>query len=234
LFALSLYALTSPLAAWEPENHDVALSILSLEDARAPYVVADSIVFSYSGPARAVGIAFDYERYSRIHSFSYFETRVGTPGRRIYVYSIPVPLGKDLVDIGYRLIVDGLWIRDPRNPLTRFDSLAGVGVSIARVQARDDKVAGLYRHLGDDGMVHFYYAGERGARICLVGDFNGWDPFLHELTETQPGIYELELRLPSGERRYAFVVNGMRVSDPLNPRREWDASGRPLSVLSVP
>jgi hypothetical protein len=51
-----------------------------------------------------------------------------------------------------------------------------------------------------------------GARqVCLVGDFNGWDPDAVHLVEGADGWWQLAVRLPAGSHTYAYVVDGVTV-----------------------
>jgi hypothetical protein len=69
--------------------------------------------------------------------------------------------------------------------------------------------------------------------VTVAGSFNAWDPFIHELYEIAPGVYELSLQLPPGEYHYVFVYRGNRVPDPLNRQLLYGADGRPVSGLSI-
>ena len=47
----------------------------------------------------------------------------------------------------------------------------------------------------NNNTVHFVYKGETGQKINLAGNFCNWDPWIYELQETSPGLYELQLPL---------------------------------------
>ena len=69
--------------------------------------------------------------------------------------------------------------------------------------------------------------------MTVCGDFDNWDPFIHELVETSPGIYELELPLPPGRHYYTFIYRGEALTDPLNPDKAANRDGKAVSVLNV-
>ncbi|HOX31745.1 MAG TPA: glycogen-binding domain-containing protein, partial [Spirochaetales bacterium] len=86
--------------------------------------------------------------------------------------------------------------------------------------------------LGPDGRTaRFLFRGEPGELVTVCGDFDNWDPFIHELAETSPGTYELALPLPPGIHHYAFVYRGEYLPDPLNPEKALSGDGRLVSVL---
>jgi len=70
-------------------------------------------------------------------------------------------------------------------------------------------------------------------RVELVGSFTGWQPREMEPIGTS-GYWELILPLPSGEHRFAYILNGSRqIADPTLPIREKDDFGGENSILTV-
>jgi 1,4-alpha-glucan branching enzyme len=70
-------------------------------------------------------------------------------------------------------------------------------------------------------------------RVELVGSFTDW-----QRTPMEPvgesGYWELHLRLPTGEHRFAYILDGARqMADPTLPVRERDDFGGENSILSV-
>lgn len=53
--------------------------------------------------------------------------------------------------------------------------------------------------------------------VFLAGSFNGWDPRSIRLEESEPG-WAVEFALSPGSHEYRFVVDGIWVADPNNPR----------------
>ena len=70
-------------------------------------------------------------------------------------------------------------------------------------------------------------------RVELVGSFTGW-----QRTPMKPirnsGYWELNLQVPSGEHRFAYILDGSRqMADPTLPGREKDDFGGVNSILDV-
>lgn len=67
----------------------------------------------------------------------------------------------------------------------------------------------------------------------LAGSFTGW-----QRTPMEPignsGYWELNLQVPAGEHRFAYIIDGVRqMADPTLPRREKDDFGGANSILNV-
>lgn len=209
------------------------LEVGSLETASAPQIIGDRLVFSYTfrdGPelrgtnrVHSVEIAFAHENYSILRPFARNE-------QDVYVYLHPLEPGRE--EYRYRLVVDGIWIADPLNP-DRIRDRWGVTVSRTTISLpeRTALATPIVRAAND---VEFVLRAPEGSRVNVVGSFNGWDPFMTELRESEPGIYSRRLRLGPGEHLYYYVVDGLRLPDPQNSERRWHVSGMTVSVLSLP
>lgn len=75
---------------------------------------------------------------------------------------------------------------------------------------------------------------EPGAsQVELTGTFNGWQRVAMQQIGTT-GYWELNLQLPSGEYRFAYILDGSRrMADPTQPARERDDFGGENSILKV-
>ncbi|MCX6923946.1 MAG: isoamylase early set domain-containing protein, partial [Verrucomicrobia bacterium] len=62
--------------------------------------------------------------------------------------------------------------------------------------------------------VNFYCPAPRAKRVCLVGDFNDWDPTDHPMNLKPTGTWTLALPLHHGHHRYYFLVDGKPTLDP--------------------
>jgi hypothetical protein len=208
------------------DDLELHLFFAGLRQAQPPRVVDGQLALSAAGPYRAVAAAFEHEGFAVLHPFD--RNKQG-----VFVLAYPVPLLRR-EPLRYRLVVDGAWITDPANPSTARDALSGVELSVAEVPWIGDRRLGSYELLAEDGRTaRFLFRGESGRSVAVYGDFDNWDPFIHELAETEPGVYTLDLPLPEGIHRYAFVYGGEVLPDPLNPRREKNAEGKIVSVLVV-
>jgi 1,4-alpha-glucan branching enzyme len=83
------------------------------------------------------------------------------------------------------------------------------------------------------GSTRFVYRGESGQRIRLTASFTNWDPYIYELNEKSPGIYELEIPLPKGTYYYKFIRGITEFIDTANPNRIFSADGQSASVFTV-
>ncbi len=71
------------------------------------------------------------------------------------------------------------------------------------------------------------------SRVELTGTFNGWQRM--EMKQIGNGYWELNLRLPAGEHRFAYILDGShRMADPTQPAREKDDFGGENSVVTIP
>jgi hypothetical protein len=208
------------------DDLDLHILLAGLGEAQAPRVVGGYLALSVAGPYRAVAAAFEHEGFATMHPFDLNK-------QGVFVLAYPVPLFRK-ESLRYRLVVDGAWMTDPANPARERDPSARVELSVAAVPYIDDRKLGTYRLLAEDGRTaRFLFRGEGGRAVTVYGDFDNWDPFIHELVETEPGVYTLDLPLAEGVHRYAFVYRGEAIPDPLNPVREKNAEGKIVSVVVV-
>ncbi len=71
------------------------------------------------------------------------------------------------------------------------------------------------------------------TQVELAGTFTGWQRVAMKKIGTS-GYWELDLRLPSGEYRFAYILDGSKqIADPTQPSREKDDFGGENSILKV-
>lgn len=223
LLLCSVFAL--PLAAQSGMSSRLRSYIHSMEEADLPRIIEEHLVLTYesAGPVRYVAAAFGHEDFSSLHIY-----RINQNG----VFVLAYPLPRDTRELKYRIIVDGLWMSDPRNPRAEADP-RGIPISVVTLPSRPVE-RGETPILHPDGTTEFVYYGRRESRVRVAGDFNRWSPFAHALEEVSPGEYRLRLRLYEGFHRYLFYVDGSRISDPRNPRTAYDVLGNQVSAVTVP
>ncbi len=56
--------------------------------------------------------------------------------------------------------------------------------------------------------VHFFYHNPQARSVCLIGDFNGWNPATHPMQRQMDGSWFLEVPLTHGHHQYLFLVDG--------------------------
>ncbi len=227
---LAFLTLTALLGAQELNT---TLEVAGLDSAGPPRLLGDHILFTYefvgqtpemtSARVHAVEVAFAHENFSVLRSF-----RRNDQGIFVYLH----PVEPDRTSYEYRLVVDGIWTSDPLNSAQITDRW---GIRISRIeiprQLRSFTETPIAR---SNREFEFIFLAPVGSRVSLVGSFNGWDPFMTELHEIEPGLFSRRIRLGPGEHLYYFLVDGLRIADPTNSRRRWHASGTPVSVVSLP
>ena len=62
--------------------------------------------------------------------------------------------------------------------------------------------------------VDFFCDAPGASRVCLIGDFNGWDGATTPMHRTPDGRWMATLELHHGHHQYLFVVDGQRKLDP--------------------
>ncbi len=208
------------------DDLDLHLFLADLRAPSAPRAMNGHLALSAAGPYRIVSAAFEHEGYATLHHFD-----VNKHGVFVLAYAVPLLRSESL---RYRLVIDGAWTTDPSNPRSVRDQASGIESSVADVPYLDDRRLGSYQILAKDGSTaRFLFRAESGRSVTVYGDFDNWDPFIHRLSETEAGVYTLDLPLAPGTHRYAFVYGGDVLPDPLNPRREKDSEGKVVSVLVV-
>jgi hypothetical protein len=81
-------------------------------------------------------------------------------------------------------------------------------------------------------VVQFRLGDSDAREVSLAGDFNDWRPD-HQLRQTQPGVWSVDVALAPGVYNYVFIVDGKAWRlDPLAPR-VTDGFGGASSRLSV-
>jgi hypothetical protein len=244
--ALSFFAflllLTGGLRAVDLESYEFIDNLLSLERPQEPYVFEDAVIFTAGGTYKKVGIAFLHEGFSKIHPFkrllvpindtAEFNEKSKKPpvtlrdsGILFFVYQVPV----DVESLEYRLVFDGLWSVDPHNPSRKFSTRSGIEHSMAPIPPRP-LLPGNEEAF--DGIVFRFRSETSGQRITVAGDFNGWDPFMYELKETERGLYTLAVPLPPGTWHYTYYINGEKIIGNYTAR-EYTKNGTTVNVAVV-
>ena len=226
--AVTLLFLTSAaLALAQPPQFErmTELRLSGLAEPGPPRVVDDHILITLqpSPPPRYVAAVFAHENYRHKHVFY---------RNRNDVYFLMYPIPEDVQTLEYRLVADGLWGRDPQNPLARVD---GTGIPISVFELPEPVDAPPESPvIRDRRQVEFYFETEPDRRVFVRGSFNNWDPYMHRMSEVSRGEYRLRVRVPAGTHYYEFVSAGQRLPDPLNEVHVYDEEGNRVSVVEVP
>jgi hypothetical protein len=215
--------------------------LLSIHEPGAPQILGDYVIFTASSSLRRIGIAFADEGFSRVHWYRQLQIRrdpleipiteknpnmYKDSGIVFYVHQLP----EDKTEIGYRLIINGLWTPDPANANTRMDHISGLTWSIIALPYREI----IHNPLrGPPGSLSFVFKGPPGETVSVAGSFNNWDPFMYELREGPAGNYSINIPLPPGQYQYVFFHRGQRYLDPYNGRRSYTKEGEVASEIVI-
>lgn len=201
--------------------------LLALQRAQPPEQYKDWLVLTHNGNGkiRWVGARFEHEDYMTLHVFK-------RNPNDVFFLVYPVPYETDLVK--YRIVVDGLWMADPLNPISAMDLVSGINYSLFEME---DKPEPELRNPDclDGSLYRFAFRGAAHQSIYLVGDFNDWSPYRHRLKENpdRPGFFTISLRIGPGKHYYRFLVDGIPVSDPLNNNQLLDRNSQPVAFFEV-
>ena len=217
--------LLGPAAAFAANPLALEIAVKSIDSSQPPRMVGDVLVLSYmpTRPVQFVGARFEHEAWKVLHPYA-------VNGRGVFVLDYPVPEG--VREIRYRIVVDGLWMPDPANPVTEAD---GAGASFSVYKLENEPVRTVVNPKpAPGGSLLFVFGGSPGRRVSIVGDFNNWDPFMDPMDEISPGSYSVTLRVPAGEHWYYFFSDGRRILDRYNAQTGRDPDGATVSYFAFP
>ena len=243
IWLILLMGIIGSIGATDTESFQFIDYLKQLRTPEKPHIIEDTVVFTAPSSYRRVGIAFAHEDFGKIYWFRRFMVssenagpwRKNKPpadlyqdsGLLFFIYSIPEELKGDLE---YRLVIDGLWVKDPANPDYCIDPSSGISKSVVPIPyiKRAD-----FPNRGPEGTLNFTFYAKSGESVTVAGSFNRWDPFMYELKETSPGRYTLSLPLPPGTYQYAFFYHGERHLDQNNSVRVYTREGKAANEAAV-
>ena len=214
----------SALYGWDDVALDIRIEMANITRSAPPVLRQNTVLFTYHQPSyvRYVGIAFDFENYQTIHPFK-------RNNHNVFVFPFEVPEGFD--ELKYRIVVDGLWMPDPRNPNHAVDHKGNL---LSRFTfSLPEKTIFASPIVSSDGMVEFNLKSAPGDRVFITGNFTNWEPFMIEMEEISPGLYAFSRRFLPGNYEYCFIAGGARMVDPLNPSFGTDPHGYLASQFIV-
>lgn len=233
LLALSLFlALAGKAFCAAPlnfQNYELDTLLHNIDKPCEPIITEDYIIFTAPVQNRSVGIAFDFENYQVIHPFQLLTStdEDGNSTRKHLFYCYQRQHRFDTLK--YRLVIDGLWTTDPMNPKREYDDQVNLYFSklenLGQIRIETEATK--------NDTVKFIYKGESGLKLNLAGTFTNWDPWIYQLEETHPGLYELELPLTTGTYYYNYYLGLTPILDNTNPEKIYTADGRSASVIRV-
>lgn len=111
---------------------------------------------------------------------------------------------------GYKFVVDGEWVFDPRNPARKFvNDIENSAINVGNVPAP--------KPADQPGAIRFQYHDPNAKTVHLAGDFNRWlDNENGKVTgksewlmqKDAQGMWTYSLVLPPGRHQFKFVIDG--------------------------
>ena len=245
--AMLLLFIIGNISAVDTESYEFIDHLLSIKGPGSPELFEDAVIFTAPSSYKRVGISFAHEGFSRVYWFRKLlvpreevpETVNPDPKKAqppkivntdsgILFYTFTVP--RDMQEISYRLVIDGLWTTDPANPRKKMDLYSGIEYSVFSVPfiKRSPEMQN-----SETGKITFTLKAPPGETVAVAGNFNSWDPFMYQMREISPGTYTLTLPLPPGNYQYVFYHRGQRILDPENNRKAYTREGLAASEISV-
>ncbi|MBN2509414.1 MAG: hypothetical protein JXB03_04020 [Spirochaetales bacterium] len=192
-------AAASPL---DLDNREVEQYIHNIRTQLPPRTVGGFLVFSQAPKkyTRYVGISFAHEDFRTVHIFE--KNRHG-----VFFLAYPAEnIPEHLESVTYRLVADGLWMTDTSVQHSVKDD-RGVRLSVLPLEPRE-RTQNLQTQALGGGYARFYLKAPPGSAAALLGDFNGFNPFTHLMTEISPGLFSVTIRTYPGKHIYTYAVDG--------------------------
>ena len=81
--------------------------------------------------------------------------------------------------------------------------------------------------------INFVCVAPKAGQVCLVGDFNGWNPSSHPMQRQPDGSWLLQIMLHHGHHHYVFLVDGKPALDARAQGIARNQNGERVSLRSV-
>ncbi len=81
--------------------------------------------------------------------------------------------------------------------------------------------------------VNFYCFTPPAHYVCVIGDFNGWDPLANPMNRQVDGWWFVQAQLTHGYHLYCFLVDGQRILDPSATGIARNDRNEPVSLIAV-
>lgn len=186
---------------------------------QSPLILKNSILFFYRGKAKAVILAGDFNDWQ--DNLYMEESRSNL---WIFSWTNRLSIGK----YKYRLKIDGFWISDPNNP----DFILDTGrEQISILNIKNEFIPNKKYPLWiSNNLYLFRHYNTNVKAVSIVGDFNNWNPYSHQMTYKGAGIFEIILPLETKQYYlYSFVQDGIWTFDINNKKQFRNGQNRPVS-----
>lgn len=157
----------------------------------------NSIVYCYNYQFKLTGRTYA-QRVIVAGSFNHWDTGELKMIKTIDGWILPIFLSEGTH--AYKFIIDGTWITDPANKITRNDGRGNINSFIGIGEEHLFKLKGF----------------TSASRVFLTGDFNAWNEGELQMDKVQDG-WQLVYAFGAGNYGYRFIVDGRWIDDPQNP-----------------
>ncbi len=81
--------------------------------------------------------------------------------------------------------------------------------------------------------VNFFCSAPGARNVCVVGDFNEWQPGAHPMERQPDGSWKAVLSLNHGHHHYRFLVDGKPTLDPRATGTAHNEKHERVSLISI-
>jgi len=203
-----------------------------VKQAGPPKITEQGIVFTYQTQEQIpkyVMVSGDFDNWQDVHLMTRNHYDVF-----FFVYKKPgkkgIILNKGIYR--YRFLVDGIWINDPKNHRSVYDS---TGTELSYFEVKKPVLHVDYNPVWlKENTYIFYYRDNSAKQVNLIGDFNNWNPYSLPMKKDKSGYWEIEVDIPPGLYAYQFIVDGTYIKDPLGQSMMVDRFDDEMSLLEIP
>ena len=81
--------------------------------------------------------------------------------------------------------------------------------------------------------INFVCVAPGAGQVCVLGDFNAWNPDSHPMKRQPDGSWLVQIPLHHGHHHYLFLVDGKTVLDPRAQGIARNHQGERVSLMAV-
>lgn len=216
--------------------------ILEIKSVGSPYVTDGYAIFTLQNKWSSIGIAFDFEDYKTVHPFNIRTLRDAEDNITYSCKFFALHLPQGLLQIKYRVVLDGLWTCDPQNSAIMYDTDTQLLVSYLDIPKDASYATQIIKQQDSQNFTHidngsktirFVYQGPPNQKIRIGGNFTNWDSWIYTMQETTPGKYCLDLSLGAGTYYYKYYKGVDAFIDTTNPHKGYTTDGKTVSIITV-
>lgn len=145
---------------------------------------------------------------------------------------------RDIVftDTENKKIKDIVFDSNSKKIIIKTSNESGIVEMPFEIRTKDNSIKqNLFFRISQSKYIHtFKYKGDKGLKVSVAGEFNGWNMNANYMIEND-GIYTTTMELKPGRYNYKFVINGKDwIPDALNPVRSTDGWNNSVITIGTP